>query len=72
MDTSFTSTVELLFLIWYIIINSTEHLTLSQLQPLSEFIMYQVSQLKIATLASILTVVDLLDGDQRGPTLSLL
>lgn len=40
----------------------------SQLQPLSEFIMYQVSQLKIATLASVLTVVGLLDGDQRGPT----
>lgn len=41
---------------------------LSQLQPLSEFIMYRVSQLKIATLASILTVIGLLDGEQRGPT----
>lgn len=48
MDTLFTSVVELLFLVWYIIINSSEHSTLSQLQPLSEFIMYQVSQLKIA------------------------
>lgn len=72
MDTSFMSMVERLFLVWYIIINSTEHLTLSQLQPLNEFIVYKVSQLKIATLASVLTVVGLLDEDQRGPTPSFL